>query len=86
MSSLDQQLREILEDWYPGTMYEDVIPKIKTAFIDDGWQEPDENRKILLTVPKAIKEGKFEYIGMNTIRIRNVENEIELSWKASGIE
>lgn len=35
MSSLDQQLREILEDWYPGTMYEDVIPKIKKLYADE---------------------------------------------------
>ena len=35
MSSLDDKLRNILEDWYPGTMYENVIPKLKQAFADE---------------------------------------------------
>ena len=31
---LDDKLREILEDWYPGTQYHEVIPLLKAAVVD----------------------------------------------------
>jgi len=34
MSNLDTKLQDILEDWYPGTQYQEVIPKLKQAFAD----------------------------------------------------
>lgn len=37
MSNVDNKLRYILEDWYPGTQYSDVIPQIKQAFSEAGY-------------------------------------------------
>lgn len=46
MSSLDDKLRDTLEDWYPGTQYADVIPKLKQVFADERYVTPENAAKV----------------------------------------
>jgi hypothetical protein len=64
--TLDEKLREILEDWYPGTQYEDVVPKIKQAFQDEGWIAPDTDKYKLV---KGLQKAALENNDSNTVPV-----------------
>ena len=62
-SSLDERLREILEDWYPGTMYEDVIPKIKQLYADEVTPKVDAIMQDMVNLQANMKHDMLR-LGM----------------------
>lgn len=55
MNDLDDKLREILEDWYPGVMYENVIPKIKKLYADEVTPKVDTIMQDMVNLQANLK-------------------------------
>jgi hypothetical protein len=59
VGSLDDKLRDILEDWYPGTQYENVIPRLKKVFESENYIQIPEVVKDKTGFVKIHPEGMY---------------------------
>lgn len=98
MSDLDDKLRDILEGWYPGTQYEEVIARLKQAFADEGFmtsQQADQQTSDILKVNRKldgqewydrfVKEYSHLEGKLSGGSVMPRSNAIEAAKKASGL-